>query len=102
MLVVPGGVLYVGNAIAPIQRFCWEKAGVTSAKMIVDYLIKNKADVNLQTEGHATPLMIAACVGNDEIVKLLLDAKADPNVAGMLIFFNICSLERVRNTKWYI
>jgi ankyrin repeat protein len=75
-------VLYLGNAIAPIQRYCWDKAG-TESKLILDYLIDKKTDINIQSEGHATPLMIASCVGNEEIVRTLLRANAKPNVPGM-------------------
>ena len=47
---------------------------------VVRVLVENKADPNMESRCAEAPLIIAAMKGNEEIVKLLLAAGADPRI----------------------
>lgn len=47
---------------------------------VVKVLLQHKADVNAVTSGRATPLIFAARSGDSDVVHMLLEAGADPNV----------------------
>ncbi len=54
--------------------------GKKNADEVFEFLITAGANVNQTSNGGQTPLMAAAMIGRVEIVKRLLDAKADPNL----------------------
>ena len=50
---------------------------------IADLLVRKGADVNHVYEGTLTPLLVATSHGDIDLVRLLLDRGADPNLGGM-------------------
>jgi ankyrin repeat protein len=65
---------------APGEESSLAKAIKDGKLAVVVELLKRGADVNALDSSGDTPLYIAAGKGNPELVKLLLDAGADPNV----------------------
>ncbi|GEM_PF-316655 len=50
---------------------------------VVDFLLRHGADVNHVYESTLTPLLVATAQGDLNLVRLLLDRGADPNLGGM-------------------
>ena len=48
--------------------------------VLANFLILEENDVNMQTSGGYTPLMIASLKAHEDIVRLLLQHGADPNI----------------------
>src|SRR5262245_26965871 len=58
----------------------WDAARRGDAKAVKELLTKG-VDVNARTRYGATALWFAAYKGRDEVIRLLLDHKADPDIA---------------------
>ena len=62
--------------------------------VLVEMLKKPGVNLNIQTDGGNTPLHFAAINGNDKIIKILIDAGADPkikNSAGQTAYYEAAS-----------
>lgn len=66
---------------APIlSNCCWTLVRTSIYKTIVQLLLNANAQVNIQDDRGVTALMYAAVNGQPDIVRLLLDVGADPNI----------------------
>ncbi len=66
--------------VAPLAYTACQGVQIESVKAIVEFLLQNKADVNVQDDLAKSPLHWAVENGNTKTVKLLLDHAADPNL----------------------
>ncbi|KAF7640220.1 hypothetical protein Mgra_00000048 [Meloidogyne graminicola] len=63
---------------------CLHIAAKAGDKNIVQYLIRNGADINSKDEMHCTPLHVAAKAGQIEMINLLIEIGTDKNIRDAL------------------
>ena len=72
------------NFVSPSTGFTALTGAVSQRHgRVADLLVRRGAEVNHQYEGTLTPLIVATAQGDLNLVRLLLDHGADPNLGGM-------------------
>ena len=66
---------------------------------IVQYLIDNKANVNQADKKGSTPLYVATCQGNLEVVRVLINNGAFPWLAYKITSNNLMTLARTEESQ---
>jgi len=81
----PNGRNVHGN-LTPLMELVNQPPGVAPERLAAQFelLLRRGADVNLQDENGVTCLMTAVLRGNDQVVKILLEAGAKPEMASRM------------------